>query len=269
MASGVLVLCLGIATRLVEYYQGEDKRYLAEVALGYATDTFDAEGKVVESLPVPALHAVDVENALVRFRGPVWQVPPAYSAIKQEGEALYARARRGEAVSADARQVTFHRIDLVDFRPPDRIQLAIHCSAGAYIRSLAYDLGRSMNTAATLVGLRREAVGEFDLADAITLEQIEAAAGEGRTATLLRKPGDRLPLPQVQLPAEVRRRLAHGQHLPLASAICPIGCTTSQPLVQVRDEEGNLAGVMRCLHPPQDSSDPASTAVWKAEKWLS
>ena len=101
MASGVLVLCLGIATRLVEYYQGEDKRYLAEVALGYATDTFDAEGKVVESLPVPALHAVDVENALVRFRGPVWQVPPAYSAIKQEGEALYARARRGEAVSAD------------------------------------------------------------------------------------------------------------------------------------------------------------------------
>ena len=129
---------------------------------------------MVESLPVPALHAADVENALVRFRGPVWQVPPAYSAIKQEGEALYARARRGEAVSADARQVTFHRIDLVDFRPPDRIQLAIHCSAGAYIRSLAYDLGRSMNTAATLVGLRREAVGEFDLADAITLEQIEA-----------------------------------------------------------------------------------------------
>lgn len=269
MASGVLVLCLGVATRLVEYYQGEDKHYLAEVALGYATDTFDAEGRVMESLPVPALNVADVENALVQFRGTVWQVPPAYSAIKQEGEALYARARRGEVVSADARQVTFYSIELADFRPPDRLHLAIHCSAGAYIRSLAYDLGRSMNTAATLVGLRREAVGEFGLADAVTLAKIEAAAAEGLTATLLRKTGDRLPLPQVQLPAEVRRRLAHGQHLPLSFASCPVDCTTSRPLVQVRDEVGNLAGVMRCVQPPQDTSDPAATAVWKAEKWLS
>jgi tRNA pseudouridine55 synthase len=242
---------------------------LAEVALGYATDTFDAEGRVMESLPVPALNVADVENALVQFRGTVWQVPPAYSAIKQEGEALYARARRGEVVSADARQVTFYSIELADFRPPDRLHLAIHCSAGAYIRSLAYDLGRSMNTAATLVGLRREAVGEFSLADAVTLAKIEAAAAEGLTATLLRKTGDRLPLPQVQLPAEVRRRLAHGQHLPLSFASCPVDCTTSRPLVQVRDEVGNLAGVMRCVQPPQDTSDPAATAVWKAEKWLS
>jgi len=126
-----------------------------------------------------------------------------------------------------------------------------------------------MNTAATLVGLRREAVGEFGLADAVTLAKIEAAAAEGLTATLLRKTGDRLPLPQVQLPAEIRRRLAHGQHLPLSFASCPVDCTTSRPLVQVRDEVGNLAGVMRCVQPPQDTSDPASTAVWKAEKWLS
>ena len=269
MASGVLVLCLGFATRLVEYYQGEDKRYVAEVALGYATDTFDVEGKVVETMPVPALTVENVESALAAFRGTIWQVPPAYSAIKQEGEALYARARRGEVVSADARQVTFHSIELVDFAPPDRLRLAVHCSAGAYIRSLAYDLGRSLNTAATLAVLRRETVGEFGLADAVTLAQIETAAADGRLATLLRKPGDKLPLPQVQLPAELRRRLAHGQHLPLSHALCPVDCTRGQPLVQVRDEAGNLAGIMRCLQPPTDSSDPASAAVWKAEKWLS
>lgn len=269
MASGVLVLCLGLATRLVEYYQGEDKRYFAEVALGFATDTFDAEGKVVETVPVPPLTAEDIAHALVQFRGRVWQVPPAYSAIKQEGEALYARARRGEVVTADARQVTFHSIELVDFIPPDRIRLAIHCSAGAYIRSLASDLGRSLHTAATLVMLRREAVGEFGLADAVTLEQIETAAAEGRLAALVQKPGDRLPLPQVQLPADVRRRLAHGQHLALARTICPVDCTAGQPLVQVRDDAGNLAGVMRCLQPPTDPSDPASAAVWKAEKWFS
>ncbi len=269
MASGVLVLCLGIATRLVEYYQGEDKRYFAEVTLGYATDTFDAEGKVVETMPLPALTADAVENALAQFRGTVGQVPPAYSAIKQEGETLYARARRGEAVTVDARQVTFHRIDLLDFIAPDRLHLAIHCSAGAYIRSLAHDLGRSLNTVATLTMLRRAAAGEFGLADAVTLEQIETAAADGQLAGLLRKPGAGLPLPKVQLGAELRRRLAHGQHVQLSRAICPIDCTADRPFVQVRDEMDNLAGVMRCLQPPAQGAEGAATAVWKAEKWLS
>jgi tRNA pseudouridine55 synthase len=268
MASGVLVLCLGIATRLVEYYQGEDKRYYAEIVLGYATDTYDGEGKVTEMAPVPVLAQADLERGLAPFRGEIWQTPPAYSAIKQEGVALYARARRGEEVTVVARRVTFHSINLIDFRPPDRLLLAIHCSAGAYIRSLAYDLGRSLGTLATLDVLRREAVGSFSLADAVTLEQIGKAAAHGALADLLHKLGDGLPLPQVQLTAELRRRLAHGQHLPLAHAACPIDCTTGQPLVQVRDEMGNLAGIMRCLQPPDDPSDPASAALWKAEKWL-
>ena len=183
--------------------------------------------------------------------------------------ALYARARRGEAVMVEARQVTFHTIELIDFRPPDRLLLAIHCSAGAYIRSLAYDLGRSLGTLATLDVLRRDAVGSFRLADAVTLEQLAMAAEHGALPNLLRKPGDGLPLPQVQLPAELRQRLAHGQHVPLTHADCPIDCTASQPFVQVRDEIGNLTGIMRCFQPPDDPSDPASAALWKAEKWLS
>ena len=269
IASGVLVLCLGVATRLVEYYQGEDKRYYAEINLGYATDTYDAEGEIVERVPVPALTSEKVERALAQFRGQIWQTPPAYSAIKQGGEALYARARRGEDVTVEARQVTFHSIDLIGYLPPDRLRLAIHCSAGAYIRSLAHDLGHSLGTAATLEVLRREAAGQFGLADAVTLEQIEDAAGRGALAGLLRKPGDGLPLPQVELPAEVRRRLAQGQRVPLTPTICPVACSASQPFAQVRDEMGNLAGIMRCVQPPADPTNPASAAVWKAEKWLS
>jgi tRNA pseudouridine55 synthase len=269
IASGVLVLCLGVATRLVEYYQGEDKRYYAEIALGYGTDTFDAEGEVVEQAPVPALTTERVEHALAQFRGQIWQTPPAYSAIKQGGEALYARARRGQDVTVEARQVAFYGIDLVGDLPPDRLRLAIHCSAGAYIRSLAHDLGHSLGTAATLDVLRREAAGHFNLADAVTLAQIEDAAGRGVLADLLRKPGEGLPFPHVVLPAEVRRRLAQGQRVPLPRTMCPIACSASQPLVQVRDEIGDLAGIMRCLQQPADPANPASAAVWKAEKWLS
>ena len=209
MASGVLVLCLGITTRLVEYYQGEDKRYYAEVALGHATDTYDAEGTVTATwLPCrPCPNRM--WSVLSRsFAARSLQTPPAYSAIKQEGEALYARARRGETVTVEARQVTFHRIDLIAFRPPDRLLLAIECSAGAYIRSLAHDLGRSLGTLATLEALRREAAGLFSLADASTLEQIESAVAHGTLADLLRKPGDGLPLPLVHLPSELLRRLA-------------------------------------------------------------
>ncbi len=268
MASGVLVLCLGIATRLVEYYQGEDKRYYAEVMLGYATDTYDAEGTVTNTAPVPPLSEQDVERALTQFRGEILQTPPAYSAIKQEGEALYARARRGETVTVEARRVTFHRIDLIAFRPPNRLLLAIECSAGAYIRSLAHDLGRSLGTLATLEALRREAAGLFSLADASTLEQIENAVAHGTLVDLLRKPGDGLPLPLVHLPSELLRRLAHGQRVPIAQTICPVVNPANQPLVQVRDEAGRLAGIMRCLQPADDPSDPASPALWKAEKWL-
>ncbi len=264
MASGVLVLCLGSATRLVEYYQGEDKRYNAEIVLGYATDTYDSEGAVTATAPIPALTQQAVEAALAAFCGEIRQTPPAYSAIKVDGKALYARARRGESVTPDARSVTFHRIDLIEWRAPDRLLLAIHCSAGAYIRSLAYDLGRSLGTLATLDVLRREAAGEFTLEESHSLAAIETAAVHNRLSGLLREPGAGLPLPQVLLSPELRRRFGHGQHVPLAQTLC----AAKRPLVQVYDEAGELAGIIRCVETAEDSADPAATALWKAEKWL-
>jgi tRNA pseudouridine55 synthase len=261
LASGVLVLCLGTATRLVEYYQGEAKRYYAEVVLGAATDTYDAEGAVVATAPVPPLAREQVDAALAPLRGEIWQEPPAYSAIKQGGEALYAKARRGEIVSAEARRVTFHRIDLIELRTPGRLLLDIECSAGAYVRSLAHDLGRALGCYGYLDVLRRLAVGNFDLAAAHTLADIETAARAGELDRLLRPAGEGLPLPVLRLPADLLRRMGHGQHVPLEDSPCPPG----QPLAQVRDENGELAGIVRCL---QASGETPDAPIWKAEKWF-
>jgi tRNA pseudouridine55 synthase len=259
------VLCLGLATRLVEYYQGEDKRYYAEVVLGFATDTFDTEGTVTATAPIPPLTPEEVEEALSDFHGAIMQVPPAFSAIKQEGQALYARARRGETVTVEARPVTFHRIELLELRLPDRLLLSIDCSAGAYIRSLAHDLGRRLGTLGTLAVLRRESVGTFTLRDAATLAQVEHAAASGCVADLLRPLGDGLPLAQAVLDQDLRRRFGHGQHVLLPPALCPPDAV----LVQVRDKAGALAGIIRCLDTPGSPSDATAAKLWKAEKWLS
>lgn len=267
MASGVLVLCLGVATRLVEYYQGEAKQYDAEVVLGAATDTYDAEGRVVAQAPVPPLRPATIEAALERWRGEVWQEPPAYSAIKQEGETLYAKARRGETVSAPPRRVHFYRIDLVEWQPPNRLRLNVVCSAGAYVRSLAHDLGRSLDTYGFLDLLRRRSAGAFSLAQAHTLDEIETSANRGELNRLLLAAGESLPLPAVQLDADLRSRFGHGQHVLLSLALCP----PTQPLMQVRDETGALAGIIRSVQTENDSTQtplPAAMGLWKAEKWL-
>jgi tRNA pseudouridine55 synthase len=277
-ASGVLVLCLGAATRLVEYYQGHDKQYLAEVAFGFATDTYDLLGRMTERAPAAFTRAA-LEAAVAALRGAGVQTPPAYSALKQGGESLHARARRGETVEVQPRPVTFYAIDVLEAEPPDRALLRVRCSAGAYIRSLADDLGRALGTRATLAGLRREAAGAFTLAQAHTLEEIEAAASalEG----LLLPPGAGLGLPALRLGAEESRRLGHGQIVVLDALPVPAGSAgdtaagTGQQspaailveagsLAQGLDEAGRLAGILRCVAVTTETGG----AAWRAEKWL-
>lgn len=264
MASGVLVLCLGNATRLVEYHQGETKKYYAEVQLGRATDSYDIEGNLTATGPVPRLNAAEIDRRLDQFRGAVWQVPPAYAAIKQGGEALYAKARRGERVTVEARRVVFHELVLLDFPAPDQILLRIRCSAGAYIRSLAHDLGMALGTHALLAGLRREAVGSFTLADAHSMAAIQAAAQAGRVSTLLLPPGDGLPLPAVTFPCETLRRLGYGQTVSIAVE----DAAGEAEFVQVRNADGHLIGIARRLSPAADTEDSPPAWLWKAEKWL-
>ncbi len=256
MASGVLVLCLGQATRLVEYYQGHDKQYLAEVRLGAATDSYDATGQVTRTAPVPTLDRAEIEEALAPLHGEIVQTPPIFSALKQGGESAHYKARRGEAVVLAPRYVTIHLLDLLAWTPPDRLTLRIRCSAGGYVRSLAHDLGAALGTAAHLAALRREAAGPFTLQQAHSTERVAEVAEAGNLAELLLPTGWGLELPAVTLDAESVQRLGHGQQVRLAAA-APAGA-----LAVGYGDSGEFTGILRCLEAGPDNT------LWKAEKWF-
>ncbi len=267
MASGLMVLCLGQATRLVEYYQGHDKTYLAEITLGRATDTYDAMGQTVATAPLPPLTEAVIVPALNAFQGDILQVPPIYSALKQDGESLHRKARRGEAVTVAPRPVTIHQIDLLALTAPDRVTIRVSCSAGTYIRSLAYDLGQALGSCAHLSLLRRERVGAFALADALSLAEIETTAAADQLAAALLPAGVALGLPEIQLNEEWVARLGHGQKVLLPAAACPdIAAPVREPLLaKALDRAGNFLGIVRCL---EWRRDVAASSLWKAEKWL-
>ncbi len=173
-ASGVLPIALGQATRVLEYFMEFPKLYRAQVELGTATDTYDAEGSPVYHGDASTVSQAQVEAALGTFRGTISQLPPAYSAIKRAGKPLYHWARAGIDVSPPPRTVSVYRLDLIEWRPPF-LTLEVECSKGTYIRSLAHDLGRLLGCGAYLKGLVRIRSGPFHLDDAISLPQLEEA----------------------------------------------------------------------------------------------
>lgn len=183
MATGLLPLCFGEATKLAGMLLGSRKAYLAECRLGITTETADREGDVLERRAVPDLDPATIDAALGRLRGQIWQVPPAYSALKQDGERLYLKARRGEVVDVPAREVVVHRLELLDYTD-DSLQLLVECGSGTYVRSLAVDLGEDLGCGAHLTALRRTWVEPFREPKMVTLEQLEQAAEEGDEAML-------------------------------------------------------------------------------------
>jgi tRNA pseudouridine55 synthase len=214
MATGVLVVCVGQATRLAEYLSAQPKVYLAEITLGTATDTYDATGRPTGQHPVPALGRDDLDRALDAFRGPIMQAPPPFSALKLDGEALYKRARRGEIVSPPARPVTVHALAILSF-DGTVVQARISCSAGTYIRSIAHDLGQALGCGAHLSALRRTAVGRFTADEALALDALAQAAEEGRWQELLWPPAAAVAhLPAITVSPLEATRLAHGQEIP-------------------------------------------------------
>lgn len=264
MASGLMILCLGGATRLVEYYQGHDKRYLARITLGRATDTYDALGETTQEADVPPLGEDAIHQALAQFRGEIMQLPPIYSALKQGGESLHHKARRGEEVTVTPRPVTVHGIDLLAWSPP-HLHLRVHCSAGTYVRSLAHDLGRALGSAGHLSYLRRESVGSFSIEQAHTLGQIEAACKGGHLHTLLLPPATGLPLPHLTADPEAESRLGHGQSIwiPL-SALDPLEASQQPVTLQVVDTQGRFLGIATGLRHAADGQ----AMLCKADKWL-
>jgi tRNA pseudouridine55 synthase len=234
LAGGVLVVCVGWATRLVEYVQAGRKTYVTPVRLGQTTTTYDAEGEVVAEAPVDVTTA-EIEAALAAFRGPIRQQAPAYSAIKRDGQPLYKAARRGEAIELPVREVTIYALDLLAYAPPD-VHLRVVCSPGTYIRSLGHDLGGALGCGGHLVALRRTASGSFDEADAVPLD--------GLTAETWR---DHLTPPEAALagwPSHTATtdevaELAQGRAIPAAEAYA------DGTLVAALGPDGRLLGVVR------------------------
>lgn len=169
LATGVLIVCVGAATRLSEYVMHATKQYRARVHLGVTTDSYDAEGQITSERDASHITRSDIETALDGFLGEIHQVPPMHSAIKQGGKKLYELARQGQTVERAARRVRIDALTLEEYHNP-HFDLLVTCSAGTYIRSLAYDLGEALGVGAHLAGLVRTQSGSFRLEDAVTLD---------------------------------------------------------------------------------------------------
>lgn len=213
LATGLLPLCFGEATKFSADLLDADKTYEAEIRLGVTTDSGDAEGQIIATAPA-AVTAADVARVLPAFMGDILQVPPMHSALKRDGKPLYELARQGIVVERAARPVTVHAIDVLACGK-DFLRLSVHCSKGTYIRVLAADIGAALGCGGHLVALRRTRVGPLDLAAAVTLETLDASGENERGRFLL--PLDALlqNLPRVDLAPDGAQRFGHGNPVDL------------------------------------------------------
>ena len=216
MASGLLVLCFGEATKFSGELLEAGKRYVARLRLGERTTTGDAEGEVLERRPVSVTRE-QFERSLERFRGEIMQVPPMYSALKREGRPLYEYARKGVTLERAPRKVTVSALDLDDLAG-EEATLSVSCSKGTYVRTLAEDIGEVLGCGAHLIGLVRTAIGAFSLEQAHRIEDIEGLAMSERGGLLLTVDVLIQDLPPVQLPDHLEGAFLHGQ------AVGPIQC---------------------------------------------
>jgi tRNA pseudouridine55 synthase len=232
LATGVLVLCLGQATRLIEYVQELPKTYEARIRLGAWSSTDDAEGPL-EQVPDPPVPTDDrLRDALSRFVGWIEQIPPAHSAAHVQGQRAYRLARRGKPVALTPRRVWIERIHLHQYRFPD-LELTIECGKGTYIRSLARDLGQVLGCGGYLTALRRTRIGPFRITEALDLA---LAASEARLHILPVRTGV-AHLPALRLSDQELLRIRQGQSIPWP------GCITGGPDVAIFDETQQLVGV--------------------------
>ena len=240
LASGLLPLCFGEATKFSQDLLEADKTYEATMRLGVRTTTGDAEGDVLDTRAVECDRAA-VEAALARFTGEIVQVPPMYSALKRDGKPLYEYARAGQTVEREGRNVTIHALDLLSCELPD-VTFRVTCSKGTYVRTLAEDLGEALGCGAHLTMLRRTGVGALTLEHAVTLDALSDADEAARDTWL--QPVDALlsTFPLVRLDDASAKRFLHGQRLPL-SALDPIDATDGER-VRVYDAQ-RLLGVAR------------------------
>lgn len=245
LATGVLLVCIGRTTRLVEYLVDQPKTYEATVRLGQVTDTYDADGRLVAEYPIPPLSPADLEQVLAQFRGPIRQAAPLYSAIKKAGQPLYKLARQGAAIERPLRDVTIYRLELLAWQPP-YLYLRVTCSAGTYIRSLAHDIGEQLACGGHIIALRRMAIGNFTVGSAVPLTELTP---ENLPAFLQASDTAIYHFPRLDLSVHEAQRLQKGQ---------PVARQPHQPdgpLVRLYDPDGHFIGVA-----------VARDSIWRAQK---
>jgi tRNA pseudouridine55 synthase len=246
MASGLLPLMFGEATKYAAEGLDADKSYEATLMLGIKTDTADAEGDVIQTASVPELTAAQVSDVVAQFAGEQQQVPPMFSALKKDGRSLYSYARKGESVERAPRTIQIRRIEVRAFTPPE-LSIFVRCSKGTYIRTLAEDIGQALGTVAHLKSLRRVGVGQLVAQDMVCLETIEQANEADRLGLL--KPVDWLirDWPALVLGPQQVKRFTNGQPVMLSDQV-------TAGLYRIRSEQDQFLGTGRVdlhamLHP--------------------
>jgi tRNA pseudouridine55 synthase len=237
LATGVLVVATGAATRLVGYVQQAPKRYRAEFVLGRTSDTEDIEGQVTELADPPTPNLTEIEFATARFVGEIQQRPPAFSAIKVSGKRAYALARKGQEVALEPRPVTIHRLTIIDYDYP-RLTLDIECSSGTYIRSLGRDLAEFVGTGAVMSALERTSIGEFHVAHSIDVTLLTA---ENLREHLLPARLAVAHLPAVALREADAQRIVRGQYIDGRAAL---DAAPKSREFAAFDEGGNLVAIL-------------------------
>ncbi len=213
LASGVLIICLGTATRISEYLLHSDKRYTAVVRLGQTTSTYDSQSRIVDQRPVD-IDIEEIEAVLPDFRGTITQTPPPYSAIQVGGRRAYDAARAGEELELKPRTITIHELNLISWKSPD-LTLDILCSSGTYIRSIAHDIGQKLGCGGHVVSLVRTATGPFTLDEAVDVGELQNLRPLGFLKLLKATDAALMHLPEVKLDAEGALRIQHGNPVPL------------------------------------------------------
>jgi tRNA pseudouridine55 synthase len=255
LATGVLLVCMGQATRVVEYLMQSPKIYRAGIYLGISTDTYDAEGQVIRSGPndeqINTVSLAQIESSLASFVGRIEQTPPMYSALKHKGQPLYKLARRGLSLPRRPRSVEIEAIDLIEWSPP-LLTIEVKCSPGTYIRSLAHDLGELLGCGAHLYCLNRLASGHFTLAGAMTLETVSQVFRQGRWAEVLHPLDEALLAYEAMVvDSETERKIRFGQQVagPVPSHL--------PALRRAYSNEGTLIALL---------SYEARTGLWQPKK---
>lgn len=243
MAEGLLIMCLGRATRVAQFLTGLDKTYVGEIVLGQVSSTYDAEGKITpQTRPVPE-DAQPIEGAMARQLGEIAQQPPPYSAVKVRGKKLYEYARSGEEVPTKVRHVHVFDFELIRYTPP-RVQFAAKVSSGTYLRSIAHDLGIEVGCGGYLSQLRRTAVGSFSVEDAVPLETL-LAEPQLLDAHLLNVGQGLAHLPKVIVPPKLEAAILNGHDFTTAEVLEFDGILIPGQPVVVMNPIGRVLSVAR------------------------